>query len=170
MLLPDPKLVMTPQLQQAIKLLQLSRLELLETIRQVHRISRRIARALEINGPFNIQFIAKNNEVKVIECNLRASRSFPFVSKATGRPLAKIAARCMAGRSLKDQGIDGEIIPKQYYVKEAVFPFNMFPEVDPVLGPEMRSTGEVMGIDDDLGIRQLVDASGYPVQFATLDQ
>ncbi|MCB1772332.1 MAG: carbamoyl phosphate synthase large subunit, partial [Gammaproteobacteria bacterium] len=75
----------------------------------------------------------------------------PFVSKATGRPLAKIAARCMAGRSLKDQGVDGEIVPKQFYVKEAVFPFVKFPGVDTLLGPEMKSTGEVMGVGNTFG-------------------
>jgi len=82
----------------------------------------------------------------VLEVNPRASRTVPFVSKATGRPLAKIAARCMVGRTLRQQDVHGEVIPPYFSVKEAVFPFNKFPGVDPILGPEMRSTGEVMGV------------------------
>jgi carbamoyl-phosphate synthase large subunit len=82
----------------------------------------------------------------VLEVNPRASRTVPFVSKATGVPLAKVAARCMAGRTLAAQGVRGEVVPPYFSVKEAVFPFNKFPGVDPVLGPEMRSTGEVMGV------------------------
>ena len=81
----------------------------------------------------------------MLEVNPRASRTVPFVSKATGRPLAKIAARCMAGQTLKAQGIVGEALP-YFSVKEAVFPFNKFPGVDTILGPEMKSTGEVMGV------------------------
>ncbi len=112
---------------------------------------RRLAHALKVVGLMNTQFAIKGDDIYLLEVNPRASRTVPFVSKATGRPLAKIAARCMAGRSLKDQGIDGEIIPKHYYVKEAVFPFVKFPGVDTLLGPEMKSTGEVMGIGRTFG-------------------
>jgi carbamoyl-phosphate synthase large subunit len=89
--------------------------------------------------------------VYVLEVNPRASRTVPFVSKATGLPLAKIAARCMAGRSLVDQGVTGEVIPPYFSVKEAVFPFIKFPGVDTILGPEMKSTGEVMGVGRSFG-------------------
>ena len=105
-----------------------------------------MAKALKVVGLMNTQFAIKGEQVYVLEVNPRASRTVPFVSKAIGRPLAKVAARCMAGISLKEQGMLDEIIPKYYSVKEAVFPFNKFPGVDPALGPEMKSTGEVMGI------------------------
>ena len=105
-----------------------------------------MAKALNVVGLMNVQFAVQNNVVYVLEVNPRASRTVPFVSKATGRPLAKIAARVMAGISLAEQDIQGEVIPNYYSVKEAVFPFIKFPGVDVVLGPEMRSTGEVMGI------------------------
>jgi carbamoyl-phosphate synthase large subunit len=94
----------------------------------------------------NSQFAVKGNDVYLIEVNPRAARTVPFVSKATGAPLAKIAARVMAGQSLESQGFTKEIIPPYYSVKEVVLPFNKFPGVDPLLGPEMRSTGEVMGV------------------------
>ena len=112
---------------------------------------RRLAHALKVVGLMNTQFAIKGDDIYLLEVNPRASRTVPFVSKATGRPLAKIAARCMAGKSLKQQGIDGEIIPKHYYVKEAVFPFVKFPGVDTLLGPEMKSTGEVMGVGRTFG-------------------
>jgi carbamoyl-phosphate synthase large subunit len=112
---------------------------------------RRLAHALRVVGLMNTQFAIKDEDIYLLEVNPRASRTVPFVSKATGRPLAKIAARCMAGTSLKAQGIDGEIIPSQYYVKEAVFPFVKFPGVDTLLGPEMKSTGEVMGVGRTFG-------------------
>jgi len=110
-----------------------------------------MAKALKVSGLMNVQFaIQKNGDdehvVYVLEVNPRASRTVPFVSKATGVPLAKIAARCMAGRSLADQGVTGEIVPPYYSVKEAVFPFIKFPGADTILGPEMKSTGEVMGV------------------------
>jgi len=109
-----------------------------------------MARALNVVGLMNVQFAVKEEDgadiVYVLEVNPRASRTVPFVSKATGRPLAKIAARCMAGQSLKSQGIVGEALPPYFSVKEAVFPFNKFPGVDTILGPEMKSTGEVMGV------------------------
>ena len=94
----------------------------------------------------NTQFAIQVEKVYVFEVNPRASRTVPFVSKATGRPLAKVAARCMVGQTLKEQGELEEIVPDFYSVKEAVFPFNKFPGVDPALGPEMKSTGEVMGV------------------------
>jgi len=100
----------------------------------------------------NVQFAVQGNHVFVLEVNPRASRTVPFVSKATGVPLAKIAARIMVGRKLGELGLNHEIIPKHISVKESVFPFNKFPGVDTLLGPEMKSTGEVMGIDSSFGI------------------
>jgi carbamoyl-phosphate synthase large subunit len=108
-----------------------------------------MAKALNVVGLMNVQFAIQDSEqdetIYVLEVNPRASRTVPFVSKATGVPLAKIAARCMAGKSLKEQGATREVIPPYYSVKEAVFPFIKFPGVDTILGPEMKSTGEVMG-------------------------
>ncbi|EIT70263.1 MULTISPECIES: carbamoyl-phosphate synthase large subunit [Hydrocarboniphaga] len=111
----------------------------------------KLARALNVVGLMNAQFAVQGETVYLLEVNPRASRTSPFVSKATGRPLAKIAARCMAGQSLASQGVDKEIIPAYYSVKESVFPFGKFPGVDPLLGPEMRSTGEVMGVGVHFG-------------------
>jgi carbamoyl-phosphate synthase large subunit len=107
-----------------------------------------MAKALNVIGLMNVQFAIQGDTVYVLEVNPRASRTVPFVSKATGVPLAKIAARCMAGQSLTQQGITKEVIPPYYSVKEAVFPFIKFPGVDTILGPEMKSTGEVMGVGD----------------------
>ncbi|WP_115719397.1 carbamoyl-phosphate synthase large subunit [Gallaecimonas mangrovi] len=107
---------------------------------------RKLAFELNVIGLMNTQFAVKDNEIYLIEVNPRASRTVPFVSKATGLSLAKIAARVMAGQSLKEQGISSEVVPPYYCVKEAVLPFAKFPGVDPILGPEMRSTGEVMGV------------------------
>ena len=112
---------------------------------------RAMAEALEVIGLMNAQFAIKDNDIYVLEVNPRASRTVPFVSKATGLPLAKIAARCMAGRSLIEQGVGEERVPAYYSVKEAVFPFVKFPGVDPLLGPEMKSTGEVMGVGRSFG-------------------
>jgi len=106
----------------------------------------KMARELNVVGLMNTQFAIQDGVVYVIEVNPRASRTVPFVSKACGLPLAKIAARCMAGKTLAQQGIAGEVVPPYYAVKEAVFPFIKFPGVDPLLGPEMKSTGEVMGV------------------------
>lgn len=106
----------------------------------------KLAFELGVRGLMNTQFAVKDNDVYLIEVNPRAARTVPFVSKATGAPLAKIAARVMAGQSLESQGFTKEIIPPYYSVKEVVLPFNKFPGVDPLLGPEMRSTGEVMGV------------------------
>ena len=108
--------------------------------------SREMALALNVIGLMNVQFAIKGDDVYVLEVNPRASRTVPYVSKAIGRPLAKVAARCMAGVSLFEQGMTEEIIPEHFSVKEAVFPFIKFPGVDPILGPEMKSTGEVMGV------------------------
>ena len=106
----------------------------------------KLAFELQVRGLMNVQFAVKDNEVYLIEVNPRAARTVPFVSKATGVPLAKVAARVMAGKTLAQQGVTKEIIPPYYSVKEVVLPFNKFPGVDPLLGPEMRSTGEVMGV------------------------
>jgi len=115
-----------------------------------------MAKGLNVIGLMNVQFaIQYDGEgravVYVLEVNPRASRTVPYVSKATGRPLAKIAARCMVGRTLAEQGESGEIVPPYYSVKEAVFPFIKFPGVDTILGPEMKSTGEVMGVGESFG-------------------
>ncbi|WP_018608939.1 carbamoyl-phosphate synthase large subunit [Uliginosibacterium gangwonense] len=113
---------------------------------ELRRQTELMARALSVVGLMNVQFAIQGETVYVLEVNPRASRTVPFVSKACSLPLAKIAARCMAGQSLASQGVKGEIIPPYYSVKEAVFPFNKFPGVDTILGPEMKSTGEVMGV------------------------
>ena len=110
-----------------------------------------MAEALGVRGLMNTQFAIQGETIYVLEVNPRASRTAPFVSKATGYPLAKIAALCMAGKSLKEQGVTEECIPNYYSVKEAVFPFVKFPGVDPLLGPEMKSTGEVMGVGKTFG-------------------
>src|SRR5690554_4168770 len=107
-----------------------------------------LAVELGVIGLMNTQLAYQDGEIYIIEVNPRASRTVPFVSKCIGVSLAKIAARCMAGRTLKEQGFEKEIIPKNFAVKEAVFPFNKFPGIDPILGPEMKSTGEVMGVGD----------------------
>src|SRR5260370_5510509 len=108
-----------------------------------------LADALKVSGLMNIQFAVKDGEVYILEVNPRASRTVPFVSKATGLNLAQAAARVMVGKTLEEQGITAEPVPKYVSVKEAVFPFAKFPGVDIVLGPEMRSTGEAMGIATD---------------------
>ncbi len=122
---------------------------------ELRRQTEQMARGLNVCGLMNVQFAIQGRGdeavVYVLEVNPRASRTVPFVSKATGLPLAKIAARCMAGRSLADQGVTREVIPPFYSVKEAVFPFIKFPGVDTILGPEMKSTGEVMGVGRTFG-------------------
>jgi carbamoyl-phosphate synthase large subunit len=110
-----------------------------------------LAEALKVRGLMNIQFAVKNGDIYVLEVNPRASRTVPFVSKATGLNLAQAAARVMVGKTLEAQGITAEPVPKAVSVKEAVFPFAKFPGVDIVLGPEMRSTGEVMGVGTTFG-------------------
>lgn len=113
---------------------------------QMRQQVEKLAFELEVRGLMNVQFAVKEDQVYLIEVNPRAARTVPFVSKATGVPLAKVAARVMSGRSLAEQGITEEIIPPYYSVKEVVLPFDKFQGVDPILGPEMRSTGEVMGV------------------------
>jgi len=107
-----------------------------------------MAKELNVVGLMNVQFAIQGETVYVLEVNPRASRTVPYVSKATGVSLAKVAARCMAGQTLAQQGITKEVVPPYYSVKEAVFPFIKFPGVDTILGPEMKSTGEVMGVGD----------------------
>jgi carbamoyl-phosphate synthase large subunit len=122
-----------------------------ETITEIKRQTALMARALNVSGLMNVQFAIQEGDVYVLEVNPRASRTVPFVSKATGAPLAKIAARAMTGRSLADQHVHDEVVPPYFSVKEAVFPFVKFPGVDTILGPEMKSTGEVMGVGDSFG-------------------
>jgi len=118
---------------------------------QIRAHTRALAEALRVVGLLNIQFAIKDDEIFVLEVNPRASRTVPFVSKATGVSLAKLATKVMLGRTLKELGLVQEVIPEHISVKEAVFPFNRFPGVDVLLGPEMKSTGEVMGIDAEFG-------------------
>ncbi|MFM8460475.1 MAG: ATP-grasp domain-containing protein, partial [Polynucleobacter victoriensis] len=126
-----------------------------ETVDEMRRQTAAMAKGLNVVGLMNVQFAIQQVDGKdivyVLEVNPRASRTVPYVSKATGLQLAKIAARCMAGQTLDQQGIGEEVIPPYFSVKEAVFPFNKFPGVDPILGPEMRSTGEVMGVGRTFG-------------------
>jgi carbamoyl-phosphate synthase large subunit len=122
-----------------------------EWIRAMREQTRRIALELGVVGLLNIQFAVKDERVYVLEVNPRASRTVPFVSKATGVPWAKVAARCMAGIPLAQQGVQKEVVPPYYSVKESVFPFVKFPGVDTILGPEMKSTGEVMGVGRSFG-------------------
>ena len=122
--------------------------ELLDTMR---RYSDAMARELKVTGLMNVQYAIKDGTVYVLEVNPRASRTVPFTSKAIGTPLAKLAAKVMAGNTLKKLGFTGEIVPDYWAVKESVFPFNRFLGQDILLSPEMKSTGEVMGLDTDLG-------------------
>ena len=119
-----------------------------ELVAEIRRQTVLMALELNVKGLMNVQYAIKDGVIYILEVNPRASRTAPFVSKATGRPLAKIAARIMAGKSLAQLGVSGDIVPKHISVKEAVFPFVKFPGVDTILGPEMKSTGEVMGIGD----------------------
>jgi carbamoyl-phosphate synthase large subunit len=131
-----------------------------------------LAKALRVVGLINVQYAIKSGVVYVLEVNPRASRTIPFVSKAIGVPLASLAARVMLGESLSDVGLTAEIIPTYVSVKEAVFPFNKFAGTDPVLGPEMKSTGEVMGISDSFGWSfakaQLAASNGLPLEGSIL--
>ena len=117
-----------------------------EILAELRKQAKQLAFELNVKGLMNGQFAVKDNQVYLIEINPRAARTVPFVSKATGLPLAKIAARVMTGKSLAQQNVTKEVLPPYYSVKEVVLPFNKFSGVDPILGPEMRSTGEVMGI------------------------
>lgn len=135
-----------------------------EITEEIKRQTSAMAKALNVKGLMNVQFAIQNGEVFVLEVNPRASRTVPYVSKATGLPLAKIAARVMAGISLSEQGIEKEIIPPYYSIKEAVFPFVKFPGVDTILGPEMKSTGEVMGVGKSFGeafVKSQIAASAF---------
>lgn len=122
-----------------------------EVIAEIKRQTTMMAKALNVSGLMNVQFAIQGGDVYVLEVNPRASRTVPYVSKATGLQLAKIAARAMAGQTLAAQGITKEIVPPYFSVKEAVFPFVKFPGVDTILGPEMKSTGEVMGVGMSFG-------------------
>jgi carbamoyl-phosphate synthase large subunit len=126
-----------------------------QTIEELKRETEAMARGLQVVGLMNVQFAIQQHDgqdkVYVLEVNPRASRTVPYVSKATGLQLAKIAARCMLGRTLAQQGIGAEVVPDYFSVKEAVFPFVKFPGVDTILGPEMKSTGEVMGVGQTFG-------------------
>jgi carbamoyl-phosphate synthase large subunit len=119
---------------------------------EISAATKAMARELKVRGLMNVQFAVKGEDVYVLEVNPRASRTVPFVSKAIGVPLAKLAANVMTGKSLRELGFTQEIVPKHFSVKEAVFPFLRYEGVDISLGPEMKSTGEVMGIDVDLGL------------------
>jgi carbamoyl-phosphate synthase large subunit len=132
---------------------------------EMRRQTAAMARALGVVGLMNVQFAIQGEGeqavVYVLEVNPRASRTVPFVGKATGQQLAKIAARCMAGQTLASQAaVRGEVVPSYFSIKEAVFPFNKFPGVDPILGPEMRSTGEVMGVGRTFGEAMLKSQLG----------
>jgi len=125
------------------------------TVARIKKQTVKLARGLNVVGLMNVQFAIQQQDgedrIYLLEVNPRASRTVPYVSKATGLQLAKIAARCMVGQTLAQQGVTREVTPPYYCVKEAVFPFNKFPGVDPILGPEMKSTGEVMGVGRTFG-------------------
>ena len=139
--------------------------ELMDTMR---RYSDAMARELKVTGLMNVQYAIKDGVVYVLEVNPRASRTVPFVSKAIGRPLAKLAAKVMTGKTLKELGFTEELTPDYWAVKESVFPFNRFHGQDILLSPEMKSTGEVMGIDTDLGTAyaksQMASGSSLPLE------
>ncbi|MEM8491720.1 MAG: carbamoyl-phosphate synthase large subunit [Pseudomonadota bacterium] len=138
---------------------------------QMREQVREMALALEVRGLMNVQLAYQDGQIYVIEVNPRASRTVPFVSKCIGHSLAKVAARCMAGKTLVEQGFTEEIVPNFYSVKEAILPFNKFPGVDPILGPEMKSTGEVMGTGDsfaDAFGKALLAGGGPPPRTGTL--
>jgi carbamoyl-phosphate synthase large subunit len=135
--------------------------------KQLRKQATQMALALNVIGLMNVQFAIQGETIYVLEVNPRASRTVPYVSKATGRPLAKIAARVMAGKTLVELGELEEIIPEMYYVKEAVFPFIKFQGVDPILGPEMKSTGEVMGVGKNFAEAYKKSQLGASVDFPT---
>ena len=137
-----------------------------ELIEEIKRASRAMAEELGVIGLMNVQYAVKDDDLYILEVNPRASRTVPFVSKATGVPLAKIATKIMMGKTLVELGLTKEVKINHWAVKEAVFPFDRFDNVDTLLGPEMKSTGEVMGIDDNLGLAlakgQLAAGSAIP--------
>ncbi|MHC4952643.1 MAG: carbamoyl-phosphate synthase large subunit [Planctomycetota bacterium] len=134
-----------------------------DVLEQIREYTRRIGKALDVCGLMNIQYMVQDGSIYVLEVNPRASRTVPFVAKAIGRPLAAIAAQVMAGKSLSELGFVDERIPTHFSVKQPVFPFSRFLGSDIILGPEMRSTGEVMGIADDFGVAfaKAMDAAGH---------
>jgi len=136
-----------------------------DMLARIEAQTKAIAKELHVVGLMNIQYAIKNNELYLLEVNPRASRTVPFVSKATGVPLAKLATKVMLGKSLKELGFIEPVRPRHISVKEAVFPFNRFPNVDILLGPEMKSTGEVMGIDHSFGLAFAKSqmAAGFPI-------
>jgi carbamoyl-phosphate synthase large subunit len=139
-----------------------------KVLAELARQTKLLALELNVIGLINIQFAIKNDEVYILEVNPRASRTIPFVSKAIGKPLAKLAAKIMTGMTLDDLGFTKEIVPTHYAVKEAVFPFLKFPGTDALLGPEMLSTGEVMGISEEFGTAyaksQIAAGNSLPTQ------
>jgi len=122
-----------------------------DILARIREATCKMGRELNVRGLMNVQFAVKDDKLYVLEVNPRASRTVPFVSKVIGAPLAKLATKIMLGRKLKDLGFTREVVPSYVAVKESVFPFSRFPGVDIILGPEMKSTGEVMGIDCDFG-------------------
>jgi carbamoyl-phosphate synthase large subunit len=122
-----------------------------DLLNKIREASYKMAKELNVMGLMNVQYAIKDEKIYVLEVNPRASRTVPLVSKVIGVPLANLATKIMLGKKLKDLGFSQEIIPQHVAVKESVFPFNRFPGVDVILGPEMKSTGEVMGIDEDFG-------------------
>ena len=138
-----------------------------KVLAKISAATKAMARELKVLGLMNVQFAVKDEEVYVLEVNPRASRTVPFVSKAIGVPLAKLAAKVMTGKTLRELGFTREIVPKHYSVKEAVFPFLRYQGVDIALGPEMKSTGEVMGIDADLGLAYAKSQMAAPPRLPT---
>jgi carbamoyl-phosphate synthase large subunit len=138
-----------------------------KVVEEIERQTKLLALELKVKGLINIQFAVKNEDIYILEVNPRASRTIPFVSKAIGVPLAKLATKIMAGMTLSELNFTGQVRPTYFSVKEAVFPFLKFPGVDPQLGPEMLSTGEVMGLSDDFGIAfaksQIAAGNSLPV-------
>ncbi len=134
-------------------------------LEEIRLATEAMALELKVKGLMNVQYAIKDNILYILEVNPRASRTVPFVSKATGVPLAKLATKVMMGHKLVDLGFSKQVIPKHHAVKEAVFPFNRFDNVDTLLGPEMKSTGEVMGIDDSFGLAFAKSqfAAGQPI-------
>ena len=130
-------------------------------LEEIRRYTMRLAAELHVIGLMNVQYAVRGKELYIIEVNPRASRTVPFVSKAIGVPLAKVAAKVMVGMTLQEIGFTEEVKPRHISVKESVLPFARFPGVDIILGPEMKSTGEVMGIDSDFG-RAYCKASSAP--------
>ena len=137
-------------------------------MKELSRQTKLLALELKVKGLINIQFAVKNDEIYILEVNPRASRTIPFVSKAIGVPLAKLAAKVMAGKTLEELGFTQQVQREHYAVKEAIFPFLKFPGTDTLLGPEMLSTGEVMGISTDFGMAfakaQIAVGNSLPLQ------